>query len=546
MPAKRSAMRKIKDVLRLKFELRFSHEKIAAATGMSKGAVTNAVQRAVQKGLSWPLPAELDDSRLEALLYAQAALRSRYAQPDCARMHQELKRKGVTLQLLWEEYEAAHGEQAYRYSQFCLHYHAYRGTLARSMRQVHRAGEKVFIDYSGDTVAVIDPSSGEIRSAEIFVATLGASKYAYAEATWTQTLPDWIGSHLRMLEFFGAVPSLWIPDNLKAAIKKACRYEPEATSTYADCARHYGAAILPARPYHAKDKAAVEMSVLVVQQWIVARLRNRQFFSLRELNAAIAELLVDLNRRPFKKLPVCRAEAFASIDRPAMQPLPATRYEYAEWLKAKVGIDYHVEADRHYYSVPHALVGEHLMVRVTDSTVECFFKGGRVAAHLRSHLKGQHTTLEEHMPSAHRKHLKWTPGRLLNWGQNIGAGTRAVVQWQLENRPHPEQGYRACLGLLNLSKTYGVERLEAACRRALAIGSPTRKRIIAILKAKLDQHPDLFPAADTATATASRTHGNVRGADYFRVPSTTTTDLANTTTDEGDHDSCSSNPRSIH
>jgi len=539
-------MRKIKDVLRLKFELRFSHEKIAAATGMSKGAVTNAVQRAVQKGLSWPLPAELDDSRLEALLYAQAALRSRYAQPDCARMHQELKRKGVTLQLLWEEYEAAHGEQAYRYSQFCLHYHAYRGTLARSMRQVHRAGEKVFIDYSGDTVAVIDPSSGEIRSAEIFVATLGASKYAYAEATWTQTLPDWIGSHLRMLEFFGAVPSLWIPDNLKAAIKKACRYEPEATSTYADCARHYGAAILPARPYHAKDKAAVEMSVLVVQQWIVARLRNRQFFSLRELNAAIAELLVDLNRRPFKKLPGCRAEAFASIDRPAMQPLPATRYEYAEWLKAKVGIDYHVEADRHYYSVPHALVGEHLMVRVTDSTVECFFKGGRVAAHLRSHLKGQHTTLEEHMPSAHRKHLKWTPGRLLNWGQNIGAGTRAVVQWQLENRPHPEQGYRACLGLLNLSKTYGVERLEAACRRALAIGSPTRKRIIAILKAKLDQHPDLFPAADTATATASRTHGNVRGADYFRVPSTTTTDLANTTTDEGDHDSCSSNPRSIH
>jgi transposase len=358
-------------------------------------------------------------------------------------------------------------------------------------------------------------------------------------------MPDWIGSNIRMLEFFGAVPSLWIPDNLKAAIKKACRYEPEATSTYGDCARHYGAAILPARPYHAKDKAAVEMSVLVVQRWILARLRNRQFFSLRELNAAIAELLVDLNRRPFKKLPGCRVEAFESIDRPAMKPLPATRYAYAEWVKAKVGIDYHAEADRHYYSVPHSLVGEYVMVRVTDSTVECFFKGGRVAAHVRSDLKGQHTTLEEHMPSAHRKHMKWTPGRLLNWGQNIGAGTRAVVQWQLENRPHPEQGYRACLGLLNLSKTYGERRLEAACRRALAIGSPTRKRIIAILKAKLDQHPDLFPAADTAAAMASRTHGNVRGAEYFRVPPTTT-DTENTTADEGDADSCLSNPRSIH
>jgi transposase len=538
-------MRKIKDVLRLKFEARLSHEKIAAATGLSKGAVTNAVRRAVQQGLSWPLPVELDDRRLEAMLYAQAAPRGQYALPDYALIHQELKRKGVTLQLLWEEYAAAHGEHAYRYSQFCARYHAYRGTLARSMRQVHRAGEKVFIDYSGDTVAVIDPKSGEILSAEIFVATLGASKYAYAEATWTQTLPDWIGSNIRMLEFFGAVPSLWVPDNLKAAIKKACRYEPEATSTYGDCARHYGAAILPARPYRAKDKAAVEMSVLVVQRWILARLRNRQFFSLRELNAAIAELLVELNRRPFKKLPGCRAEAFESIDRPAMKPLPATRYEYAEWVKAKVGIDYHAQADRHYYSVPHSLVGEYVMLRVTDSTVECFFKGGRVAAHLRSYLKGQHTTLEEHMPSAHRKHMKWTPGRLLNWGQNIGVGTRAVVQWQLENRPHPEQGYRACLGLLNLSKTYGEERLEAACRRALAIGSPTRKRIIAILKARLDQHPELFPAADTAAATASRTHSNVRGADYFRDPPTTT-DTDNTSTDEGDDDSCLSNPRSIH
>ena len=535
-------MRKITEVLRLKFEVKLSHEKIAAATGMSKGAVTNYVQRAVQKELSWPLPAELDESRLEALLFRQAAPREHYAQPDYAVLHQELKRKGVTLQLLWEEYQAANGEHAYRYSQFCVHYHEYRGTLARSMRQVHRAGEKVFIDYSGDTVAIIDQRSGEILTAQIFVATLGASKYAYAEATWTQGLPDWIGSNIRMLEHFGAVPSLWIPDNLKAAIKKACRYEPEATSTYEDCARHYGGAILPARPYKPKDKASVEMSVLLVQRWILARLRNRQFFSLHELNGAIAELLADLNNRPFKKLPGCRASAFESIDRPALKPLPATRYEYAEWIKAKVNIDYHAEADRHYYSVPHPLVGEHVTVRMTDTTIECFFKGGRVAAHVRSYVKGKHTTLPEHMPAAHRKHMKWTPARLLSWGQSIGVGTRAVVQWQFDHRPHPEQGYRACLGLLNLSKTYGEERLEAACRRALTVGSPTGGRIKAILKAKLDQHPDLFPAADTAAATASRTHGNVRGADYFRESTRTET----TTTDEGDDDSCLSNPRSIH
>jgi transposase len=535
MPARRSAMRKIREMLRLKFEAHLSHEKIAAATGASKGAVSNTVRRAVERGLSWPLPADLDDARLESLLYVQAARLGTRAHPDFALIHQELKRKGVTLQLLWEEYSAANGAAAYRYSQFCVHYHAYRASLARSMRQVHRAGEKVFIDYSGDTVAVIDARSGEIRSAEIFVATLGASKYTYAEATWTQSLPDWIGSHMRMLEFFGAVPALWVPDNLKSAIKRACRYEPEATSTYEECARHYGGAILPARPYRAKDKASVEMSVLVVQRWILARLRNRQFFSLRELNEAIAELLLDLNQRPFKKLPGSRASAFASLDRPAMKPLPAQRYEYAEWVKAKVNVDYHVEADRHFYSVPHALVGQHVWARVTDSSVECLFKGTRVAAHVRSYQPGKHTTIPEHMPAAHRKHMQWTPGRLLNWGQSIGSGTRAVVQWQLEHRPHPEQGYRACLGLLNLSKIYGEVRLEAACRRALAIGAPHRQRILDILKAKLDQHPDLFAATDTAAATP-RTHQNLRGADYFRDP----------TTDEGDDEECLSNPRSIH
>jgi transposase len=537
-------MRKIKEVLRLKFEAKLSHERIAAATRLSKGTVSNFVQRAIQQGLGWPLPEALDETGLEALLFRQAAPCAQYAQPDFGAIHQELKRKGVTLQLLWEEHHAAHGERAHRYSQFCVHYQAFRDRLARSMRQVHRAGEKLFIDYSGDTVAVIDAASGEIRAAQIFVAVMGASKYAYAEATWTQSLPDWIGSHIRTFEFLQASPALAVPDNLKSAIRQACRYEPEATTTYEDCARHYGVAILPARPYRPRDKPVVESGVLLVQRWILARLRNRQFFSLAELNVAIGQWLIDLNHKPFKKLAGCRASAFESIDRPAMKPLPATRYEYAEWLKAKVGVDYHVEVDHHYYSVPHALVGQHVMVRFTATVIECCFKGQRVAAHVRSYARGHHSTTPEHMPKAHRRHREWTPGRLLNWAEKIGTGTRAVVQWQFDHRPHPEQGYRSCLGLLNLSRAYGEERLEAACRRALSIGSPTRKRILAILKARLDQHPELFAAAEPPTLTAERTHANVRGPDYYRSHLPTTTSRSDNTT--GDDDSCLSNPPSIH
>jgi transposase len=354
MPAKRSAMRKIREVLRLKFEAQLSQRQIALATGLSKAAVANFLERARHKGLTWPLPEGLGDEGLERLLFKQTAVRAGYSVPDFPYVHQELKRRGVTLQLLWEEYCGAHGEHAYRYAQFCELYRRYRGSLARSMRQVHRAGEKLFIDYSGDKATVIDASTGQVRSAEIFVAVLGASKYTYAEATWTQSLPDWIGSHIRCLEYLGAVPALLVPDNLKSAIKHACRYEPEATSTYQDLASHYGTAILPARPYHARDKAAVEMSVLVVQRWILARLRNRQFFSLPELNAAIGELLVDLNARGFKKLPGSRAGLFESIERAAMKPLPPTRYEYAEWAKARVNIDYHIECQSAFNRDPRS------------------------------------------------------------------------------------------------------------------------------------------------------------------------------------------------
>jgi transposase len=538
MPAHRSAMRKIKEVLRLKFEANLSHRQIAAATGLSKGAVTKYLARAAAVGIGWPWPADLEEEAAERRIFSSPAPRwpgPKYVLPDYAGIHQELKRKGVTLQLLWEEYERTHGERAYRYSQFCLQYHQFRDRLARSMRQLHRAGEKLFIDYSGDTRSVIDGRTGEIREAQIFVCVLGASNYAYVEATWTQTLPDWIASHGRAFEFFGAVPALLVPDNLKSAIAKACRYEPEANSTYADLAQHYGCAILPARPHRPKDKAPVEAGVLLVQRWVLARLRHRQFFSLGELNSAIRELNVDLNARPFKKLPGSRASAFAALDLPAMKPLPASRYEFAEWPRAKVNIDYHVEVDHHFYSVPHPLVHETIQGRLTGTTLECFHKGRRVAVHVRSALRGKFTTLPEHMPSSHRRHREWTASRLLHWGEQIGPGTRAVVQWQFDHRPHPEQGYRACLG--EIARRFGEARLEAACRRALALGSPTRKRIVAILEAKLDQHPDLFPVSTAlpAPAAAPTPHANVRGADYYRAA-----------LEEGTDEPCSVNKRSIH
>lgn len=533
MPAKRKAMRKIKDVLRLKFEAGLSHEQIAAACKLSKGAVSKYTTLATSAGIGWPLPPGMEDAELEARLFPPAPARSRYVMPEFAYIHQELKRKGVTLWLLWEEYVLQHPAGAYRYTQFCHHYEHFRESLKRSMRQTHRAGEKLFIDYCGQTVPIIDAASGEICCAQIFVAVLGASHYVYAEATWTQQLPDWIGSHVRTFEHLRSVPSLLVPDNLKSAIKRACRYEPEANSTYQEMACHYGSAILPARPAHPRDKAVAENGVLLVSRWILARLRNRQFFSLGELNAALRELLIELNQRPFKKLDGCRASAFESIDRPAMKPLPPTRYEYAEWKFATVGIDYHVEVYGHYYSVPQQLVRQKIEVRITATTIECFFKAKRLAAHARSSKRGAHSTIAEHMPEAHRKHLQWTPGRLLTWALAIGPGTRDVVKWQLEHRPHPEQGYRSCLGLLQLCRRYSEARLEAACRRALTIGSPTGKSVKSILETNLDQHPELFPEP-SAGGDPHRPlphHSNLRGADYFQ---------------QGEIGPCSCNPPSIH
>lgn len=504
-------MKKIIEVLRLKYAARLSHEKIARACGLSKGTVNNYVSATHAQGITWPLPDGIDEARLEALLFPTRQPSSHLAEPDYFQMHQALKRKGVTLQLLWAEYVAGHGERGYRYSQYCNRYRQWRDRQKRSLRQIHRAGEKLFIDYCGPTVPIVDRHTGESRAAQVFVTVLGASSCTYAEATYSQSLPDWIASHQRALTFYGGVPALLVPDNLKAAVDLADRYEPGINATYADMAAHYGTAVLPARPYKPKDKAKAEVGVQVVERWILARLRHHTFFSLAELNAAIAALLPALNERPFQGRTESRRDLFETIDRPALRPLPRDAYEYAEWRKAKPGIDYHIAVDQRFYSVPHNLVGQTLAVRLTATTVEILHKGQRVASHPR-HGHGPYATLNEHMPKAHRAHRDWSPARFLDWARAIGPGTAQVIEQQLTDRPHPEHGYRACLGLLKLSRGYGKDRLEAACARALALHAVSYRSVASILAQGLDQQPLHDERSGQGELPL---HTNVRGPGYY-------------------------------
>lgn len=470
MPAKEVSMRKIRELLRLHYAAQLSQHQIAASLQVSVGVVNKYVRLAERAKLAWPLPAELDnDVALKRALVPPKAI-SATPLLDFAAIHAALKHKGVTLQLLWEEY-CPTVQKPYSYVHYCLRYRTWRDTQQYSLRQTHRAGEKVFVDYAGPTIDIIDPHTGEVRSAQLFVGVLGASNYTFVEATWDQRLPNWIASHVRMFEFFGGVPLLVVPDNLKAAVTRACRFDPDINPTYADCIAHYGAVVLPARPYKPKDKAKAENAVLVVERWILARLRHHTFFGLHELNAAITLLRQELNDRPFKKLPGNRRSQFEQLDKPALQPLPAQRYQLAEFKKARVHLDYHVELEGHYYSVPYTLIKQEIELRFTAATVECFYHGKRIASHARHYQKGSHTTLTEHMPKAHQKHLGWTPGRFLNWALEIGSSTRDLVKHLLTNRPHPEQGFRSCMGLLNLAKRYGATRLEQACKRAIALGS---------------------------------------------------------------------------
>ena len=520
MPTPRVGMRKIKECLRLKLECGLSNEQVARALGLSKGVVGKYVGRARVRGLDWATLSGLDERGIEAELCPPVSTtRGERAPIDLAWVHRELRRKGVTLQLLWQEYQDGHaGQPTYQYTQFCQRYHDHAASLRRSMRQVHRAGEKLFIDYAGQTVPIVDPDTGLVRDAHIFVAVLGASNYTYARATWGETQSDWLQGLTQAFAFIGGVPQLVVPDNPRALIAQPDRYDPEPNLAAQRCAEHYGTAILPARPRHPKDKSKVEVGVQVVERWILARLRHQVFFSLGALNHAIADLLADMNRRPFKKLGGCRRDWFEAIDRPALMALPAQPFEHARYKPCRVNIDYHVEVDGHYYSVPHALVRKQVEARITEHTVELLHGGQRVASHTRSLAKGRHTTVAAHMPAAHRAHLEWTPNRFLRWSGDIGPSTQALVAHLLTDRPHPEMGYRSCLGLLSLARQYGHPRLEAACARALAIGSRTRKSVLSILRGGLDQQP--LPTASPQSDWISPDHDNLRGPAYYLVPTT--------------------------
>lgn len=509
----RLSMRKIKEVLRLKQEQRLTNRAIARSCSIGRATVGEYLRRAAAAGLSWPLPEGLDEAELEHRLFPPppdipVLLRP---VPVWSEVHQELRRKGLTLFLLWEEYRQANPD-GFQYSWFCEHYNLWAGKLDLVMRQQHRAGEKTFVDYAGQTVPVVNPETGEVREAQIFLAVLGASSYTYAEATWTQQLPDWIASHVRACTFFGGVTEIWVPDNLKSGVSKACRYDPDINPTYQDLASHYGCAVIPARRYRPKDKAKVEAGVLLVERWILARLRKTTFFSLSQLNRAIRELLVWLNAHAFQKMPGSRRSQFEALDQPALRPLPAQPYVFADWKKARVHLDYHVEVDAHYYSVPYQLVKQEVDIRFTQRTVEAFFRGRRVASHIRSYRKGRFTTLDEHMPKAHQEYLEWTPERLVRWAAETGPLTARMVETVLTARTHPQQGFRNCLGILRLSKDYGADRLENACRRALTLNSYGYRSVESILKNGLDRKPLPVPTPPAPVIA----HDNLRGSDYYR------------------------------
>jgi transposase len=515
MATERLSMRKTREILRQKWVLDRTHREAAAAVGISPGAVGAALARAAEAGLDWEQIEQLDDAALEARLYPATAAASARPEPDCSWIHRERHRPGVTLELLHQEYLARHPE-GFQYTAFCDRYRQWLSQRGLVMRQLHIAGDKLFVDYAGKKPYLLDRATGERREVELFVAVLGASNYTYAEATLSQRGPDWIASHVRAFEFFGGVPRAVVCDQLKSGVARACRYEPEAQRTYEDLAAHYGTSVLPARPRHPRDKAKVEVAVQIVERWILARLRNEVFFSLAELNERIRVLLVDLNQRVMRRYGKSRRELFEALERPALGALPATRFEYAAWKKATVNLDYHVAIDGHFYSVPYRLVHESVEVRLTSTSVEVFHGRTRVAAHARSVQYGGFTTLREHMPSAHRAHAEWTPTRILGWAEKVGPSTRALAEAILADRPHPEQGFRSCLGILRLGRRYGEDRLEAACVRALGVRARSYRSVESILKHGLDRVPATREGrTDSHADPASVDHENVRGRDYY-------------------------------
>ena len=511
MPRPHTTMRKVRDVLRLSWGEQLSLRQVARSLAMPHTTVALFLRRATEAGLTWPLPEELDDDALEARLFAATAPSASHAAPDFAAVRKELAIKGVTLQLLWLEYKELHPD-GYGYSQFCHLYGTWRRHRDVVMRQDHKAAEKLFVDYPGLTIPIYDERDLTVSfEAELFVAVLGSSSYTFAVATRSQQLEQWIGAHVQTFEFLGGCPEILVSDNLRSGVTRAHRYEPDVNATYQEMAAHYGCVVIPARPYRPRDKAKVEVGVQIAERWIIAVLRKQRFTSLGQLNEVIGELVLKINQKPFKKMEGSRASLFTELDQPALRPLPSDPYEFASFRSAKVNIDYHVEVEHHYYSVPYQLAGQVVDVRLTGSVVEIFLKNRRVASHLRSYHKGRHVTESAHMPDSHRRYLEWTPGRIVVWAEKNGPETAAFVDALMKSRPHPEQGFRSALGVMRLAKRYSPERLEAACARCLCVKSFSYKSVESVLKHGLDQRP----LRDGVTR-AHSAHGNIRGPNYYQ------------------------------
>lgn len=507
-------MRKIRDVLRLHFEKELGQHGIAASIRASQSTVSEYLARYHATGLGWPPPEAMTDEDLELKLFPPTVKTPKIIErplPDFGHIDNELRQhKHVTIQLLWDEYRAAHPD-GYSYSRYCKLFEEWSQSQNPVMRQIHRAGEKLFVDWAGDTIPYRDRDSGATHRASLFVAVLGASSYTYAEVTGDQKLGNWIGAHMRAFEFFQGCPDLVVPDNTKTAVTSPCFYDPDLNPTYQEMALHYGVGILPARKRKPRDKAKVEAGVLVAERWLIAALRHVTFFSLGELNQAIAPLLQKLNQKPFRKRGGSRASLFAELDRPALHPLPAAPYDLSQWHRAKVNIDYHVSFDHCFYSVPYQLIGKPVDVRATPATVEIFHKGQRVASHMRAARSNGAVTDDAHRPQSHRHQADWPPSRIIDWAGKTGPFTAQVVQQILASKPHPEMGYRSCLGIIRLSQRYSPQRVEAAAERALATGAVRYKSIESILRRGLDQQP----ASWNESPHAGPLHGNIRGPQYF-------------------------------
>lgn len=506
-------MRNLREILRLRLQAGLSLRQIKSSQRISLGVVQKIAKQAEVRQLSWRAIERLDDTQLANLFYPESDTQAstQFQLPDWVAVHQELKRKGVTKHLLWEEYTQHYPNRSYSYPQYCFLYKEWTKKQRRSMRQVHKAGDKLFVDYAGQTVPIVNGDTGEIKTAQIFVAVLGASNYTYCEATWTQSLPDWLSSHARALTFFGGAPRLIVPDNLKSGVSKPCRYDPDLNPAYQQLAVHYGCAVMPARPYKPQDKSKAEVGVQVIERWILARLRHQTFFSLAELNHCIGGLLEAVNQKPFQQLKGSRQQWFESLDSPALQPLPRHPYQYTDIKTVKVNVDYHIQYDDHLYSVPHHLVGEKLELHAKDQIIELYFKHQRVTSHARHYRPGT-TTTPEHMPVRHEKHHQWNAGRLMNWAQSIGDEVLIWVKVQLSRKDHEQQAYRVCLGLLNLSREYPPTRLDRACAIANQNQLYRLKQVKSILQANQDQ---LINEADQQRPLLPQSHENIRGPKHF-------------------------------